>query len=98
MVEGIPPQLIGNEAQLGSVGAFLGGARLGRGLVRRVGARRQDAVQPGLLVLVAGGCEGGSGELLGVEAVGRLLGRVLADGEGALDGFGSVVVRLVLEM
>lgn len=74
MVEGIPPQLVGDVAQLGGVGAFLGGARLGRGLVGRVGARRQDAVQPGLLVLVTRGCEGSSGELLGVEAVGGLLG------------------------
>lgn len=38
---------------------------------------------------MAGGCEGGSGELLGVEAVGGLLGGVLGDGEGAVDGFGS---------
>lgn len=98
MVEGIPPQLVGDVAQLGGVGALLGGARLGGRLVGRVSARRQDAVQPCLLVLVAGGCEGGSGELLGVEAVGGLLGGVLADGEGALDGFGSVVavVRLAI--
>lgn len=100
VVEGIPSQLIGDVAQLGGVGAFLGGARLGRGLVGRVGARRQDAVQPGLLVLVAGSCEGGSGELLGVKAIGRLLGGVLADVESALNSFGSVVVvvKLALEV
>ena len=33
--------------------------------------------------------EGGSRQFLGVEAVGGLLGRVGADGEGAFDGFGS---------
>lgn len=60
-----------------------------RGLVARVCAGRQDTVQPCLLVLVAGSCEGGAGELLGVETVWWLLGGVLADGEGALDGFGS---------
>lgn len=90
VVEGVPPQLVGDVAKLGGVGTLLLGAgRLGGGLVGRVGARGQDAIQPGLLVLVAGGCEGGSGELLCVEAVGGLLGRVLGDGEGALDSFGS---------
>lgn len=38
---------------------------------------------------MAGRGEGGSRELLCVEAVGGVLGGVLGDGEGALDGFGS---------
>ena len=54
----------------------------------RVRAGGQDAVQPGLLVLVARRCEGGARELLGVEPMRGLLGRVLPDGKGAGDGFG----------
>lgn len=90
VVKGVPSQLVGDVAQLGGVGALLLGARrLGGRPVGRMCARGQDAIQPGLLVLVAGRREGGSGELLGVEAVGGLLGGVLGNGEGALDGFGS---------
>jgi hypothetical protein len=55
-------------------------------------ARGEDAIQPGLFVFAAGSCEGGSGELLCVEAVGGLLGGVVAYGEGAFDGFGSIEV------
>lgn len=48
---------------------------------------RDNPVDPGLLVLVAGSCEGGSGELFGVEAVRGFLGGVLRYRESTFDGF-----------
>src|SRR5271156_726382 len=51
-----------------------------------------DAIGPGAAVEVARGGEGGAAELLGVEAEGGFLGGVLADGEGAWDGFGGELV------
>jgi len=56
-----------------------------------VGGGGEDAVEPGLLVFVPGGGEGGAGELFGVETVGGLLGAVCTYGEGAGDGFGFMV-------
>jgi hypothetical protein len=88
-IEWVPSQLVGDVVDL-LVGLVLGvGVICGgfAGLEVAVAARREDAVQPGLLVLVSGRSEGGSGELLGVETVRGLLWGVLADGEGALNGF-----------
>lgn len=89
VVKGIPAQLVGDVVQLAdaAVQAVGRGLRLCCGCVRRVCARGQDAVEPGLLVLVSGRGEGGAGELLGVEAVGWLLRVVVAYGECAFDGF-----------
>jgi hypothetical protein len=50
-----------------------------------VPGRRQDPVDPGALVDGARLGERGAAELLGVEAEGRLLGGVPADGQGASD-------------
>jgi len=52
-----------------------------------VAARRQDSVEPCLLVLVSRRCEGGSRELFGVEAVWWFLGRVGANWKSTLYGF-----------
>lgn len=91
MVKRIPPQLVGDIVQL-----LERLAAEAKGLVRRrdgfeggVGAGGQDAVEPGLLVFVARRGEGGARELFGVEAEGRFLRGVMADGESAGDGFGS---------
>ena len=55
-----------------------------------VGVRsgREDAVEPGLLIVSTGGGEGGAGELFGVETIRRFLWGVGADREGSLDGLG----------
>lgn len=57
----------------------------------KVGVRggRKDAVEPGLLVVLAWSCECRTRELLGIETVWWLLRRVGSDWEGAFDGFGS---------
>jgi len=58
----------------------------------RVFHRRPDAVAPGPLVLVAGGGEGGAGELFAVKPVVHLLGRVHPLRQGAGQGLGFEIV------
>lgn len=55
-----------------------------------VGVRsgREDAIEPGLLVMGTGSGEGGARELFGVETIRWFLWRVGADWEGSLDGLG----------
>jgi hypothetical protein len=67
VVEGVPAQLVGDVVQVAQGFEGLVGARGGGG-EGRVGAGGQDAVEPGLLVFVARGGEGGARELFGVEA------------------------------
>lgn len=54
-------------------------------------ASRQDAVEPGLLVLVARRCEGGAGELLVVEAIWRFLRVIGANRQSALYGLSFMI-------
>lgn len=54
-------------------------------------ASRQDAVEPGLLVLVARRREGGAGELLVVEAIWRFLRVIGANRQSALYGFSFMI-------
>ena len=49
---------------------------------------REDAIEPGLLVMGTGSGEGGARELFGVETIRRFLWGVGADREGSLDGLG----------
>lgn len=89
-IKGVPAQLVGNLTQrvdIAGEGSVIGGRiNVLKGLVSSGG---QNAVEPCLLVLVSRRGEGGAGELFGVQAKGWFLGRVLANGESALDGFGS---------
>lgn len=55
-----------------------------------MGGSGKDPVDPSLLVLVAWSSKGRAGQLLGIEAIGSLLRRVLTDGECAFDGFGPI--------
>lgn len=55
-----------------------------------MGGSGENPVDPSLLVLVAWSSKGRAGQLLGVEAIGSFLRRVLTDGECALDCFGPI--------
>lgn len=55
-----------------------------------MGGSGEYPVHPSLLILVARSSKGCTGQLLGVEAIGSLLRRVLTDGECALDCFGPI--------
>ena len=58
-----------------------------------VGAGREDAIEPRLLVRVAGSGEGCAGEFLGVETERGLLGGIAVGREGAFTGLESCRVR-----
>src|SRR5437879_5818800 len=67
------------------------GAEEGSPRVRREGRvtrRGPQPIEPGTAVLRPRRSEGRPGELLGIEAEGRLLGRVAADRQGAGHGLG----------
>jgi len=81
LVKGVPAELIGDLMELrGPEMRSLGDGKGGKVLV---GARRQDPVEPGLLVRVAGSGEGCAGELLGVESERGLLGGIAVSWERA---------------
>ncbi len=92
----IPAQAVGRRLGL------LEGARAEQVLrdpfERRMIGRRTDAVEPGTAVLGPGRGEGGSRQALGIEAQGRALGRVLADGQGAWNGFAGELVAVAREI
>ncbi len=89
---GAPAQLPDRPVMLGRRrrGLPIGQRRLLE--LRRVLHGGADAVEPGALVGAARRREGRARQLLGIEAVGRALRRVLADGERAGQGFGLEVV------
>lgn len=92
-IKRVPAKLVGDMVQLGCFRCQARVVRiriLGREVL--VGGGREDSVNPGLLVFVSGGREGRSRELLCIQAVGRLLRRVLAYRESSLDGLGPVEV------
>jgi len=75
-VEGIPSELVRNLVDflvrlVLRIGVVCG--RFSR-LEGAMSGRRQDAVEPGLLVLMARGGKGGARQLLGVQAIWRFLG------------------------
>jgi hypothetical protein len=70
VIKRVPAQLVGDIVQLLERLAAAAEGLVRRGAVDegRVGASGQDAVEPGLLVFVAGRGEGRAGEFFGVEA------------------------------
>jgi hypothetical protein len=77
-VEGVPSQLVWDVVDLlvafarRVCGVAEGGGLAG--LKVAVAAGGEDAVEPCLLVLVSGCCEGGSGQLFSIKTVWRFLG------------------------
>src|SRR5438034_11260450 len=59
---------------------------------RPVYGGRSNAVEPRAAIRSARGCKCRSGKLFRIEAVGRFLRRVLADGESARQGLGHELV------
>lgn len=90
-IEWVPAKLIGDVVELFCVCECVVGAcfLFGKVLVCRSG---KDTINPGLSVLTSRGSEGRSGQLFCVEAVRGFLGRIVAYGEGSLNGFGSTYV------
>ena len=86
---GVPAQAVGvDRAHLAAGNLLL------QALETRVRGRRTDAVQPGAAGFGARHGEGGAGELLGIQAIGRALRGILADGQGARQGLaGELVVE-----
>lgn len=88
-VEWVPSELVGNVVQFVNIGGHASVIRVGilcnEVLVR---CRRQDTVDPGLLVFVSRSRERRAGELLGVQTIRCLLRRVLTDGQSSFDGLG----------
>ena len=80
LVKGIPTELVRDLVELG--GPEMGSLGDGEGNKVLVGAGGKDAVEPGLLVFVAGGGEGGAGEFFGVEAKGGFLWGVAEGRQG----------------
>ena len=89
-IKWIPPKLVRNLMHLDRLGvrsrnAVLHSIRLKISMC----CGGKDAIQPRLLILVSWCCESRPREFLGIEAVGRPLGRVRPDRQGAFDGLGS---------
>lgn len=88
-IKGVPPQLVWDVMNL--LPRLVLRVRVERfdltSLEVAVATRRQDPVEPCLLVLVSRRCEGGSRELFGVEAIWWFLRRVGTNWKRTLYGF-----------
>lgn len=95
-IKRVPSELVGDVVQrllfLGAQRSVIG--IFGNGLVVGMGGGGENAIQPGLFVLVSGSCEGGARQFLSVQPVRRLLGRVLGDGQCAGYSFGSAILSV----
>lgn len=93
-IKRVPSELVGDVVKrlffLGAQGSVI--SVFGDGLVVGMGGRGENAIQPGLFILVSRSCEGGPRQLLGVESIRRLLRRVLGDRQGAGYSFGSEIL------